>query len=1365
MASNSIKMKVWPGPRVMVPLATDVLLVGKNDLPQEGHEDSTGTALVSNKIKYWDLFLRNTLGTIEPELFSVVSRSDHLQPGAHIMWTLPYALRKGKQVDGVDNDGDVAFPLVPNRWLVTRLEYKSITDGSIPTIISHVVKSDVISDGGPPPAPQSKSQYPFNANNFPVNTIGESVPLDQWDGDLPPENTSVELKAAGPAALSWSVTYDNVREVFGFYDDSLSENASSNTPYYYTYSIIGWYIDPDNDVLIDLPTTDNTAWQAQIQNEFMWTVGESDTDVENAVEAWTKWQADHGLTGVFDPSKLNLPEQSKKAIEAWHTWQQANGEINEQPDLAKQLLCHSMVGMVKWEGETIAYGSGVPLGTRELPTIAMGNNSVEAIATYMAHEIVNNPGNPQPPSDIPLIARSLEAFQKDLLYDYQKDPIKVENQLHDARFTISPAGIEWIVVRAESDTDDPSTKAGRQSIPLNEEQTQALTDLNTLQSTLNALNNTIASQRNELFMLNYKLYVISIQRTNPIPQCVQDKVLQSFDALKAELQKNIDQQTSETSTITDKTTALSNLLGADFILKSAELPGFAAPNDPVIMVAGADLDTKLSASSVNMNFEMLDVRYTGQFITQLEVSYDFQGTSESFPINATDLLDEITFPSWKAFPKEVMDLWVETLLLDLSTASIIAIIYFDKRGISESTYTAKTQNGGTESPLEELTKIIQTNQSKIYNDADELQIPKAALVAAAGFLGIPPAHAAIAFRTKQPWTPIFMDWKVKWFPNSLDSTTPLEDWELAELDYLWEGKNISDENALTFSGRSVLNPSIAQNIQLKLSTFKDDPNYDDLPDFIKDDLEYAAGRIKNLDILTQSISGFTEQLITKTLLASSPFENNDPEDINSLLKGANESFAPELSTTDCPCTNPNSSGSPQTYSPIRSGHFQLLNVWIVDSFGQIMFGRDLPIGSPDNTPMTTVQWSESLLTPDNSENGSGLTLEKFGQLPPRLSQAAKANLDLLQNDDDNIISNSADSTSPICGWVMANHLDNSLMVFDQKGNSKGAIIKVQSEDTATKESIRWDATPGLNTTLGAPPDLEENEHLAGFVNGLLETGFEGANAFDDFMASIDSALWTLSNYANKDGNLSILLGRPLAVVRAQVSLNISGDPSYKQNWCDTGKYYNDDGTYKPSLPPYLSVPFSLRVGDAYLIENGVMGYFEADQYNTFYPVYGIDGQTQTYINIIRAGQTLRALPPISTGGYTSSYVEAGHTVGLEANGTPVKLTVLVDPVGDIPIFPGSLPFSSKVLPNGPVAEALSNLKASFRAGPLLLDPSKIKMPSPSEIKGKWAWMARENVTTWNEETPIEPFTPLGTLPKKPVRLIEGWLNLSDFNEK
>ena len=68
--------------------------------------------------------------------------------------------------------------------------------------------------------------------------------------------------------------------------------------------------------------------------------------------------------------------------------------------------------------------------------------------------------------------------------------------------------------------------------------------------------------------------------------------------------------------------------------------------------------------------------------------------------------------------------------------------------------------------------------------------------------------------------------------------------------------------------------------------------------------------------------------------------------------------------------------------------------------------------------------------------------DPFVQLPPRLSQAARVQLRFLQADCDAVASNSSDLTSPICGWVMPNHLDDSLMVFDAAGRGLGGCLWV-----------------------------------------------------------------------------------------------------------------------------------------------------------------------------------------------------------------------------------------------------------------------------------------------------------------------------------
>ena len=325
-------------------------------------------------------------------------------------------------------------------------------------------------------------------------------------------------------------------------------------------------------------------------------------------------------------------------------------------------------------------------------------------------------------------------------------------------------------------------------------------------------------------------------------------------------------------------------------------------------------------------------------------------------------------------------------------------------------------------------------------------------------------------------------------------------------------------------------------------------------------------------------------------------------------------------------------------------------------------------------------------------------------------------------------------------------------------------------ENANNLTIRWDAAPGSNTALGADPDLS-NQHLQKFINGLLATGTTntGALAYNELMNAIDSTLW-LTNQLTGGNNLSVLLGKPLAVVRAEVELTLSGDPAYNQGWYQTGEYYNDNGIFNPQDPPFVKVKFNVRIGDSLMKKNGVMGYFVNDDYTKFYKVYGLTSETEELQQLLKSGSAslnlnqvksalAKSTPP------TSGYVITNHLIALAANEGSVKLTVIMDPTGDMPIIPGSLPGSSISLPNGPVSTAIENLSATFRTGPLLLDPSQIRMPTPAEVRGDWAWVARKDVTEWQPDLTVTQQTAQASLSPQPLSLIEGWLSLSNFNKK
>lgn len=1366
---TTTKMKLWAGPRVLVPIATDILLIGENDIPNNG----TGINMSSTKANYFNLFLN---GSTAAEPFNRLSlTANEFKVGAHMMWTLPHALRKGHQV----TDGNVStdFPFVPNRWLITRLEYQNLDSGTPPKVVSSIVKSDVLSESGFP-APYNESLYPqkLPGSESPVSQVGEQVSLSNWNGDTPSAEKTVAVKAVGPGEMAWSVLYDNVQNVFSFVDDSLSEEATKDHSVFYTYSIIGWFENPENDLLNRMTIPDGSTWEETLKNEFKWTFAkDEDNDLKTALEAWSVWSKAHGLDGIFDPNTLHLPPQEKNAIIQWHTYWLANGQAGNESDLAKQMLCHSMIGHVEWKGRKISYGSGNPLPAPSVPSLTVGSTSVDAISTYIAKEIQENSNTGESPADIPIIARALSAFQNDLLDEYSIDPIKIENLLHATSFGKISAGSEWVVSRIESNTDPkeytpPTKNAGRQSIPLSEDQTSMLTELNSQQRVLNELTVSIETQRAELFKLIYKQFMIdSIDK--PVDSTIKTKVLQSIEALTSNLDLLTSKATAKQTELTSLSTRLAAMLIDASILPEVDLPGYnlkqvditgyTSPNDPVVAIAGAIADTKLSVAVANNTDQSLAIRYTGQTVFSINIP-----SFETYPavlITAEELLNKVAFPSWNAFPKEVMSLWVELLILDNSTSAMLAVIFFEKNNVAPSVYNKPT-GAERKTPLEVLTASIASHQTLIWNDPDLMEHSVQTMAAVAGVSGVVPAAAGVAFRTGQPWTPIFMDWKVKWYPTSIDAINPFKNWTLGEIDYVTSSTDLQEDGSFLLTGRAILDPNIAKNIESRLAPLEDE-KLDDFPISMREGLRWAARQAGTFDLMTQSLSGFNNQLITKlsdaTAFLSSGFQNgNKNKDLLNtainFLKNDYDSLISILGTTKCDNVDPNV----QQYAPIRSGHIQIIDINVVDAFGQVMPAK-YDRGGNSNSPIQNVQWSESLSISLAEQKNS------YGKLAPRLLQPSKINLNLLQaSTKDIIISNSSDATSPICGWVMANHLDNALMVFDSDGKNLGEIIKVQSEDSEGIDnwSIRWDASPGSNTPLGALPDIKDT-YLSNFVNELLKTGFKGSDAYDDLMLSIDSTLWTMGTYSKgHQENLSLLIGRPLAVVRGQVGIKTGGNPIYKQYWCNTGDYYNDQGTYKETSPPYLSNTFSLRVGDAYLANNGVMGYFVNNNFKEFYPVYGSDGQTKGLMELLNAGENLDFEPSMVSNGYKSDYMKKDPVlVDSKPNAEEmVQLTMLVDPDGVIPVFAGCLPSVSIHLPFGPVTTALSNLRASFRMGPLLLSPDKVQMPTPAEVRGKWSWIQKKDTVSWDKPTSVSNAIKTGDLYEKPLTLSEGWLDLSNF---
>jgi hypothetical protein len=343
-------------------------------------------------------------------------------------------------------------------------------------------------------------------------------------------------------------------------------------------------------------------------------------------------------------------------------------------------------------------------------------------------------------------------------------------------------------------------------------------------------------------------------------------------------------------------------------------------------------------------------------------------------------------------------------------------------------------------------------------------------------------------------------------------------------------------------------------------------------------------------------------------------------------------------------------------------------------------------------------------------------------LPPRLAQPARLSFRWLSADlGDQQLSDAAGET-PICGWLLANHLDESLMVHAADGRALGVI------DAAGT----WQQAPGGDPLAAA--DIPD-DHLRRLVAHLLSRGaaFIGAlhEALDSALENIEPAL------PDREADVALLVGRPLAVARAAIGLELRGRPAVDQGWNAfrtdlRGATRSDDGF------PQVEVP--VRIGDYRRLGDGLVGYWlESD-----------DGYEETFYAPLS--------DPIDDPSIrTHADGEVAITMSVAAPAR--ELTMLLDPRGAVHATCGLLPVKSITIPAGQYAAAMGAIDVTFRVGPVLSPVARFAVPVPDEPGHVWSWVERdgERWRTGEAGAPAADASPPG-----PQELREGWLKLSEM---
>ena len=478
----------------------------------------------------------------------------------------------------------------------------------------------------------------------------------------------------------------------------------------------------------------------------------------------------------------------------------------------------------------------------------------------------------------------------------------------------------------------------------------------------------------------------------------------------------------------------------------------------------------------------------------------------------------------------------------------------------------------------------------------------------------------------------------------------------------------------------------------------------------------AYALLKGQHFLSQTLDGFYEACVQLRKIPQFPikepigfdYEQEFSALVNSMVQQQRH-LSPEIA---------------YDFNPIPSGTIVLNQVQLVDNFG---------ITKPVNTNRA-VPFADPLCDTDD-----------VPFLKPRIAQPARLNFQWLSATHNNTPTNDDPVTSPICGWLMNNYLDNTLMIYEASGKALGYL----------DEDANWQVVP-WNVGSAEITDVITNPHLLAVVNQISQS--------KDFLKNFITATQNAQHHIAPPNALlhslkSDLIGKPIAVARVGMCLELQGLPHIDQSWSslmldlDNCDKYLTWGYGQRNKLNWTEVNFPCRLGEHMQLNDGLIGYWmeQSDQTlgETFYAP-----QTESATLVDNPSQASEQRPMIdeyATGKFQDQ--------SLKLNAPQQNVTLLMDPHGLIHATTGILPTKAISIPTEHYLPALQKLKIWFRSSPVLQPKGlekkvQIDLPKIPEMEWQW-WDPYEGIST------IEKYTENLTISSE---LKDGWLLLENIDK-
>lgn len=1282
---------------LMIPIHLDALYLKRERLVVEAMADLSIIPYFNRKRD-----VNPNIAHISEEIVSQPFQNQnlYLKAGIHLHWALPDALTKGIQ----DSDKKTVFPSVPNRWLVTRtLNGKKR---------QWVVESDYLYREGEGEQLGSIA-YPIeikNGNHQPFRYLGRKLPIEAWLENDPKAEYLPLLTAVGYGEPTFAAFYPNCHSVFGFYDDYSPKDTDG-----LQYDVIGWYSHLEKDYF----------------NQF----------IQLKLKLKDKLSTQELIKAIQEEFKWDIPVKS-----------------NEQ--IPQRILCYARLKFAS------------PTNTeREISVeVAVGNTGTEALSAYLGQKIDNNSQS--------IIEDQLEALTLSSSLEHRQLDLtaKFEEARHEKGFNAVSSGRIWTITLGSTNTTTANAEdaQAQSEVTLPDNIAPKLNQLNLSQQKYDCTCDEIESMRRQLFSDWYKYmlsayppqgstaqypdidevkYYIEKKGINPLKKKLND--LENYEKL---LNKSLTQlqQAIAQENINQCSLKVSDILDWEKLINQLE----QETTEPIKRIKHLipDLPSKIEGQNQGKIIATLNLILTRRDFYQENVFKTIpQGLLEKKPnlidcneeelVRWNRLLLEVSFPQLilKAPPPYTLKPIASSRYWQPTEPVILMAGEGVKPTIRHGQDGRLRDDGLLECEiLQQEEDIFLNGFSSILGKIDQIANNKKG------------EHIGFNTWEEQPWHPFLLEWEVEVFPlqngcnhgiynHQYDAEFITGNYTLKENEpelSLQYGKGAVLKAANVYSGRSILTPHAGIKLKEKIEVYlkkqilsdyyeakkitKEQQNDDYLSNNIqaikewyettndaslntpenkaKDPIYTAIRAYQNLlslNCLSQALGGFNEALLmhkqTLQLPIADPLGFNDYQPFTDEIK---EMVQQSIRSAPEPLND---------FNPIRSGVMKILRLRLVDTFGQV---KDLDI--------------RNIITPEQMTTpGSPYLIS----LPPRLLQPARINFRWLSAIEGEQEMNSHPATTPICGWILPNNLDNSLAIYDNQGKALGSINQL----------AKWEAAPGENTVI---PFDKIDDHLQKVINYIIK---QGAEFLSNFISALDSGLENIDpeNSAQNQG-LALLMGRPIAVVRASLNLELEGLPAINQDW---GGFWQDLRRNFRETDGFEKVKFPIRLGEYKQLNDGLLGYW-------------LEGDNGSLKDVFYAPQS--DLEGINHSAIKFHNANNPWHIDLNLKDPPTLLTMLIDPRGKVHATTGILPTKSIDIPPDQYQQALEKIEITFFSAPILTDYGKINLALPNEVGYQWSWLEKEK-EQWSTADKIGQ-TNVNAIFSGKQEIREGWLKLSTKKE-